>query len=75
MDYYHGRRLFANGFKLAEERAEFLRNVHFKAWTHLVTKRRLISKEQFIQVFPEAQYKADLWDNCIDEKGAPKKNP
>ena len=26
-------------------------------------------------VFPEAKYKADLWDKCIDEKGAPKKNP
>lgn len=74
MEYYHGRRLYANGFKLLEERNAFLRPIHFKAWTDLVTKRKLLTKEQFVKIFPDAAYKADLWDNCIDEQGKPHQN-
>lgn len=75
MEYYHGRRLYANGFKRLDERNEFLRPIHFKAWTDLVAKRKILTKAQFVKIFPDAAYKAELWDNCIDETGRPKNNP
>ena len=48
MEYYHGRRMYANGFKLLDERNAFLRPIHFKAWTDLVTKRKILTKAQFV---------------------------
>ena len=75
MEYYHGRRLFANGFKIKEEKAEFLRHIHYHTWIELVVKRRVLSKDMYVKIFPEADYKATLWNTCIDETGAPRKNP
>jgi hypothetical protein len=44
MDNYHGHKLFVNGFKKVEEKAEASRKIHFKVWMEMVSKRRIIEK-------------------------------
>ena len=76
-DYYQGHRLFVDGFIEGhdEERAEATRQIHYKVWLELVRRRRLISTNEFKAIFPEAGYKIDLWNECIDQHGDPKLNP
>ena len=57
------------------EKVEYLRTTHHKLYLDLVTRRRLLNNGDFVEIFPEAKYKADLWTDCLDESGLPKLNP
>lgn len=75
MDFYLGHKLWADAIKKKEEKAEFLRPLHFKVYQSMVTKRRALTQEEYVKIFPEADYKASLWNDCLDEGGKPSKNP
>ena len=49
-----------------EERAEATRQIHYKVWLELVRRRRQITTNEFKTIFPEAGYKIDLWNECVD---------
>jgi len=44
-------------------------------WLELVRRRRQITTNEFKTIFPEAGYKIDLWNECVDQNGDPKLNP
>jgi len=77
MDYFQGHRLFVDGFIVGQEavRAEATRQIHYKIWLDLVRRRRVLTTNEFMSIFPEAGYKIDLWNECIDQNGMPKHNP
>jgi hypothetical protein len=77
MDYYMDHRLYKDGYIKGkeEERAEATRQIHYKVWLELVRRRRQITTNEFKAIFPEAAYKIDLWNECIDQNGDPKLNP
>jgi hypothetical protein len=75
-DFYHSHRLFVNGYMPGQEaeRAENTRKIHFKVWLNLVRRLRILTNSEFVAIFPEAAYKADLWIDTIDQDGKPKLN-
>ena len=77
MDYYQEHRLYVDGYVKGkeEERAEATRQIHYKVWLELVRRRRQITTNEFKAIFPEAGYKIDLWNECVDQNGDPKLNP
>lgn len=68
MDYFQNHRLFVDGFIIGKEadRAEATRQIHYKIWLELVRRRRELTTNEFKEIFPEAGYKIDLWNECID---------
>lgn len=77
MDFYMNHRLYTDGFVKGkeEERAEATRQIHYRVWLELVRRRRQITTNEFKTIFPEAGYKIDLWNECVDQNGDPKLNP
>jgi hypothetical protein len=76
LDYYYNHRMFKNGYLPGQEkeRSENSRSIHYKVWLECVRRRRVLSNAEFAAIFPEAGYKADLWNETIDQTGEPKLN-
>ena len=76
LDYYYNNRMFKDGYLPGQEkeRAEHSRKIHYKVWLECVRRRRVLTNAEFIGIFPEAAYKADLWNETIDQTGEPKLN-
>lgn len=76
IDFYHNHRVFKDGFLPGQEkdRIEHTRKVHYKVWLECVRRLRVLTNAEFISIFPEAAYKADLWNETIDQNGQPKLN-
>jgi N-acyl-D-aspartate/D-glutamate deacylase len=77
MDFYLEHRLYKDGYIKGheEERAEATRKIHYKVWLELVRRRRQLTANEFKQIFPEAGYKLDLWNETLDQNGQPRLNP
>jgi hypothetical protein len=76
IDYYHNHRLFKDGYLPGQEKdkAEYLRHTHYQVWLTCVRRLRVMTNQEFMSIFPEAAYKADLWNETIDQNGEPKLN-
>lgn len=72
-DRHQGFRLFKELFGTEQEKAAHFKKAHFKVWQELVVKRPQLTKDDFKEIFPEAAHKADLWADCLDENGAPRR--
>lgn len=72
-DRHQGFRLFKELFGTEQEKAAHFKKAHFKVWQELVVKRPQLTKDDFKEIFPEATHKADLWADCLDETGAPRR--
>lgn len=46
----------------------------FKIWVRLVRQKKVITTEEFLEVFPEMKGLAEVWEECLDANGKPKKN-
>ena len=75
LDFYAGQKLWVDAIRKKEEKVEFLRGFHYKVWQKFVAKSRTLSHEEFLAIFPEADYKVMLWGDCLDADGKPSKDP
>lgn len=60
--------------KLHKDHISINHSLKFKIWVRLVRQKKVITTEEFLEVFPEMKGLAEVWEECLDANGKPKKN-
>ena len=67
---YLGFKMFKDDYtKLPSETMKINGHEQYHLWLTLVKQKKVLKQEEFVEAFPNAREKAEVWAEAIDETG------
>lgn len=71
---FQGKQLFKDSYKEYLKEFAINKSQVQKLWVKLVKQCKILTNEQFVEIFPKAIKKVELWTECLDFDGKPTLN-